>query len=169
MWVVGVGYLDGNADPMGRNAKSDILQYGIAGVAEVRTLQTYLIDGDVPRDAIERIGEELLADKVVQFFRFDAFDEGGKHVKSIAPAAGSSGAAKGSAWAVEVFYRPGVMDPVGLSVAKAIEVIGIRGVKSVRTGTTYIIRGKLSEDEVRSVCEKCLANALVQTYRYQRV
>ena len=161
MWIVGVGYKDGYSDPMGRNTKSDILQLSISKVKDVKALQTYVIDGEITREGAERIGRELLADGVVQFFNFDRFDGDGKHVRSL------DGRRNG--WAIEVFFRPGVMDPVGLSVAKAIEVIGIRDVKSVRTGTTYIIDGKLDENEVKTICEKCLANPLIQTYRYQRL
>ena len=161
MWVVGVGYAEGHRDPLGSNTKADILQMGMAKVRDVKTLQTYVIDGKITRENAEMIGRELLSDSVTQFFGFDSFEEDGKHVRNLVDRRG--------VWAVEVFFRPGVMDPVGLSVAKAIEVIGIPEIRSVRTGTTYIIDGELSEKEVKTICEKCLANGLIQTYRYQRL
>jgi len=60
------------------------------------------------------------------------------------------------------------MDPVGLSVEKAVGMMGISGV-SVRTGTTYVIKGELKGSELKTICEKCLANGMIQTYRYQRL
>jgi len=161
MWVVGVGYKDGHRDPLGWNTKSDILQLGITMVKDVKTLQTYVIDGEITGESAGKIGRELLSDSVMQFFSFDRFDGDGGHVKNLV--------GRRNVWAVEVFFRPGVMDPVGLSVARAIGVLGIPGVKAVRTGTTYVIDGELGESEVKTICEKCLANALIQTYRYKRL
>jgi phosphoribosylformylglycinamidine synthase len=161
MWVVGVGYAEGHKDPLGWNTRSDIAQLGVGKVRDVKTLQTYVIEGDVTEENAEKIGRELLSDNIIQFFNFSRHDAEGRHVRKLA--------GRANVWAVEVFFKPGVMDPVGLSVAKAIEVLGIHGIKSVRTGTTYIIDGEMSESEVRTICEKCLANALTQTYRYQRL
>jgi phosphoribosylformylglycinamidine (FGAM) synthase PurS component len=161
MWIVGVGFREGQADPLGRKTKSDILQLGLTGVGEIRTLQTYVIDGDLSEKNAEKIGHELLADGVTQFFNYGRFDAGGKHVGNLVGRRG--------VWAIEVFSRPGVMDPVGLSVAKAIEVLGISGISSVRTGTTFTISGDLEEGDVRKICEKSLANGLIQTYSIQRL
>jgi len=161
MWVIGVGYGEGHKDPLGSNTRSEIAQLGMTGVSGVKTFQTYVIDGQLDEKNACRIGGELLSDKVVQFFSCEKFDKDGGHVKGMVRARG--------AWAVEVFFRPGVMDPVGLSVAKAIEVLGIEGVKSVRTGTTYVLEGNLNEADVKAICEKTLANPLIQTYRYERL
>jgi phosphoribosylformylglycinamidine synthase PurS subunit len=161
MWVVGVGYRQGYRDPMGENTKSDILGLGPYNINDVRTLQTYVIDGEIEVTEAEKIGKELLADGIMQYFSFSRFSGAGEHVKKLAGAK--------NAWVVEVFFRPGVMDPVGLSVAKAIGILGVRKVKSVRTGTTYVIRGELDESEIKAICEKCLANGLIQTYTYRRI
>jgi len=158
MWVAGVGYKDGYRDPLGENTKADIIGLGISKVSEVKTLQTYVIEGDVNRENVEKAGRELLADSIIQYFNFSAFD--GKHLKNLVK--------KRGVWAVEVFFKSGVMDVVGLSVAKAIEVMGINGAK-VRTGTTYVISGNLTEREIKNICEKCLANGLIQTYNYKRL
>ncbi len=161
MWVVGVGYMEGHRDPLGENTKADILGLGLSKVSGVRTLQTYVIEG-VKRSDAERAGSELLADSILQYFNIAPFSESGKHLKGLVKNV------RRGAWAIEVFFRPGVMDVAGLSVAKAIEVMGIKNAK-VRTGTTYIIEGSLSEKDVKAVCEKCLANKLIQTYDYRKL
>lgn len=160
MWVVVVGYKKGQKDPAGENARGDMLDTGFSGVRDVRTLQTYVIGGEVPEDMIRKAGEELLADRIVQYFSFDRFGEGGEHLENVVK--------ERDVWVAEVFFRPGVMDVVGLSVEKAMEVLGAREA-SVRTGTTYVIRGELGDKEMESVCRKCLANELIQTYTYRRL
>jgi phosphoribosylformylglycinamidine (FGAM) synthase PurS component len=161
MWVVGVGYRDGQKDPLGENTKSEILGLGVPNIAGVKTLQTYVIEGDVAEKEVEKIGRDILADNVIQYFSFDRFGKEGEHIKKLTD--------KQNVWVVEVFFRPGVMDAVGLSVEKALEVIGIQNARSVRTGTTYVISGNLNEEELKMICEKCLANGLIQNYRYHRV
>ncbi len=160
MWVVGIGYRDGQRDPPGENTKSEIFDLGISKVKDVKTLQTYVIEGEIPREEINKIGKELLVDSVIQYFNSDRFGEDGKHIPNLV--------GKRNVWVVEVFFRPGVMDAVGLSVEKALEVLGV-GKAKVRTGSTYVISGEISENELKTICEKCLANELIQTYRYRRL
>lgn len=160
MWVVGVGYGKGQKDPLGENTRSEMLDMGFSGVKAVSTLQTYVIEGDVKEKDVERIGKELLVDSVIQNFSFSRLGKDGEHVESLVGERGL--------WVVEVFFRPGVMDPVGLSVERAIGVLGL-GEARVRTGTTYMISGDLGEEELKSVCKRVLANGLIQTYRYHRL
>lgn len=160
MWVVGVGYKDGQRDPLGENTRGDILDLGFSEVKDVKTLQTYIIEGELKEGDMKSVGRELLSDNVVQFFSFDRFGENGKHVKKLVD--------KKDVWVVEVFFRPGVMDTVGLSVERALQVLGLKQAK-VKTGTTYMISGEINEEELKTICEKCLANELIQTYRYQRM
>ena len=162
MWVIGVGYREGHRDPLGENTKSDILGLGLCRVSSVKTLQTYVIEG-VKKEEAERIGQGLLTDNIIQYFSLASFSDSGKHLKDLVKNVRRRGV-----WAVEVFFRPGVMDVVGLSVANAIEVMGMKKAK-VRTGTTYVIEGKMSEKDVKAVCEKCLANKLIQTYDYRKL
>ncbi len=160
MWVVGVGYRDGERDPTGENIKGDILDLGISKVREVKTLQTYVIEGEIPEGGIDKIGKELLSDSVIQYFNFDRFGKEGEHIRNLV--------GKRNVWVVEVFFRPGVMDAVGLSVERAMEVLDIPKAK-VRTGSTYVIGGEISENELKTICDRCLANELIQTYRYRRL
>lgn len=161
MWVVGVGYREGQKDPSGENTKSDILDLGFSKVEDVKTLQTYVIEGEIQGQEIDKIGKNLLVDNVTQYFNFHRFGEDGKHVGNLV--------GNKNVWVVEVFFRSGVMDPVGLSVGKALEVLGTKKAKSVRTGTTYVISGDLSEEELKTICNKILANDMIQTFRYHRL
>ena len=160
MWVVGIGYKDDQKDPVGENTKSDIVDLGFSRVRDVKTLQTYVIEGEIKKEEIGNIGKELLVDSVIQYFNFNRLGKNGEHVRNLVD--------KKNVWVVEVFFRNGVMDAVGLSVEKAIEVLGVKKAK-VRTGTTYVISGDLKENELKKICEKILANDLIQTYKYHRL
>lgn len=160
MWVVGVGYKDDQKDPVGENTRGDILDLGFSKVQDVKTLQTYVIEGEIQKEEIGKIGKELLVDSVIQYFNFNRLSEDGEHLKKLVD--------KKNVWVVEVFFRSGVMDAVGLSVEKALEVLGTKKAK-VKTGTTYVIKGDINEKQLKTICEKCLANEMIQTYRYRRL
>jgi phosphoribosylformylglycinamidine synthase len=67
---------------------------------------------------------------------------------------------------VQVMLKNGVLDPQGEAVRHALGVLGFAGVESVRQGK--IIELDLAEgtteDEVRQMCEKLLANTVIESY-----
>ncbi len=160
-WVVGIGYNEGVVDPIGSNTKKDIEDLNIGTVRSVKTLQTFVLDGDVAREDVERMSKDLFSDSVVQFYNFDELKNDGSHVESLVK--------DRDVWVVEVMLKPGVMDTVGLSSERTIGVMGISGIKSVGTGTTFVIDGDFSEQEIESVCRKSLANGLIQNFRFRRL
>ncbi len=73
---------------------------------------------------------------------------------------------------VEVFLKPGVLDVQGKAVEKALHGLGWPGVSDVRVGKT--IRFALdpadpagAEAEVRDMCERLLANTIIESYRVE--
>lgn len=73
---------------------------------------------------------------------------------------------------VKVFItlKEGVLDPQGQTVADTLKLLGFEGVQRVRQGK-YIEIDLLEEDvkkaqkEVESMCDKLLANTIVENYR----
>ena len=70
---------------------------------------------------------------------------------------------------VEVFVtlKPGVLDPQGRAIQHALTGLGFAGVNDVRAGR-YLeldVAAGTSADEVRSMCEKLLANTVIETFR----
>jgi phosphoribosylformylglycinamidine (FGAM) synthase PurS component len=159
VWIVEVGYKKDRTDPVGFLTKREIEDLGIKGVKEVRTINTYLIDGDISEDEVKRICEELLSDDQIQFFGYS--DE---NVKKLISEQGFDGA-----WLVEVNFKPGVTDAVGMSTLSAIEIMGIDGVRSVSTGEKYLIFGDITEEDVERICKRILANELIQNYSYRKI
>ena len=70
---------------------------------------------------------------------------------------------------VHITLKPAVLDPQGKAIAHALTGLGFDGVKDVRQGKYIEIElapgdPKQAEARVRSMCERLLANPIVETY-----
>ena len=70
---------------------------------------------------------------------------------------------------VHVTLKPGVLDPQGEAVRRALGTLGFEGVEGVRQGK--VIDLDLAETDparaearAREMCEKLLANTVIETY-----
>jgi phosphoribosylformylglycinamidine synthase len=73
---------------------------------------------------------------------------------------------------VHVFLKPGVLDVQGKAVENALHGLGWSGVEGVRVGRTIEFDLKSSdaasaETEVKAMCEKLLANTVIESYRVE--
>ncbi len=74
---------------------------------------------------------------------------------------------------VTVGLKPGVLDVQGKAVAGALKDLGFTGVEDARVGKRIEIQldGDLdpetAEAEVREMCEKLLANTVIESYRVE--
>ncbi len=85
----------------------------IASVDEIRIAQVYLIDGDLSKEEIKRICDELLTDGLTQdCIYYNGLSE------SSAEQAGKKGHKDNVAYTIEVARKQGVMDPVESTVIK---------------------------------------------------
>ena len=70
---------------------------------------------------------------------------------------------------VFVTLKPGVLDPQGRAVHHALDGLGFEGVEDVRIGR--LIELELSQDVsdegLREMCEKLLANTVIENYRIE--
>lgn len=67
---------------------------------------------------------------------------------------------------VDVMLKQGVLDPQGEAVKTALGALGFSGVQGVRQGKVIeldLAEGT-SEDEVKQMCEKLLANTVIESY-----
>ncbi len=133
-------------DAVGAGVKSDILDFGIKGVKDVRFIQVYNIEGNLSAEEAKIICVELLTDKICQDYSINSPAKKTRKDKFIA----------------EVAYNLGVMDPVEESTLKGVRDLGIKGAESVKTAKKYIIQGKLSAGQLKTICEKLLYNKLIQ-------
>jgi len=75
---------------------------------------------------------------------------------------------------VHVFLKPGVLDVQGKAVEQALHGLGWSGVEGVRVGRTleFDLPGAdraAAEAEVKAMCEKLLANTVIESYRVEVV
>lgn len=69
---------------------------------------------------------------------------------------------------VRVLIRPkaGILDPQGQTVERALPALGFEGVKNVHVGRLVELDVE-DESQVAAMCEKLLANPLIEDYEIQ--
>lgn len=73
---------------------------------------------------------------------------------------------------VYVMLKKGILDPQGKAVQQALESLGCKGLEGVRVGKYLEIvmqnrSRSVAEREVREMCEKLLANTVIEEYRFE--
>ncbi len=67
---------------------------------------------------------------------------------------------------VDVMLKTGVLDPQGEAVRHALGAMGFDGVEAVRQGKVIelTVADGTGEDRIREMCEKLLANTVIENY-----
>lgn len=70
---------------------------------------------------------------------------------------------------VTVMLKQGVLDPQGEAVRSALSALGFDGVEGVRQGKVIELdlAPGTAEADVTAMCEKLLANTVIESYRVQ--
>ena len=73
---------------------------------------------------------------------------------------------------VEVFLKPGVLDVQGKAIEGALHGLGFPSVAGVRVGKTIAFDldaadRTAAESEVKSMCDRLLANTVIESYRIE--
>lgn len=70
---------------------------------------------------------------------------------------------------VHVMLKNGVLDPQGEAVRHALGSLGFDGVESVRQGKVIELElaDGTSESTIENMCEKLLANTVIESYRIE--
>ncbi|ATI42136.1 phosphoribosylformylglycinamidine synthase [Pacificitalea manganoxidans] len=73
---------------------------------------------------------------------------------------------------VHVMLKPGVLDPQGEAVKSALGALGFDGVEGVRQGKVIELDlaesdAATAEAQVEQMCEKLLANTVIESYRIE--
>lgn len=73
-------------------------------------------------------------------------------------------------WEITVRFNEDVTDNVGHTAVEAVnDLLGTRLERdSIRTARKYVIKGKLSEQDVGRICRGMLANQLIESFKYSR-
>lgn len=74
---------------------------------------------------------------------------------------------------VTVGLKPGVLDVQGKAVANALHDLGFGAVRDARVGKVIELQlnhtddRKVAEEQVREMCEKLLANTVIESYKIE--
>lgn len=73
---------------------------------------------------------------------------------------------------IRVTLKPGILDPQGKAIEHALETLGYTAVGNVRVGKYLELDLQESdkakaEEQVKAMCEKLLANTIIEEYRYE--
>jgi phosphoribosylformylglycinamidine synthase len=75
---------------------------------------------------------------------------------------------------VHVGLKPGVLDPQGKAIADTLGRMGFAEVQGARIGKVIEldmddVPAEQAEARVRDMCEKLLANTVIETYRFELI
>jgi len=115
----------------------------------LRTAQLYRLSGKLTPLQLDQLTTQLLVDTVVQQATYEGVSI--TDTPSVYPI-------------VDVFFLPGVTDTLAESVLAGAAMLGMRGLERVETGKRYVLDGRLSEAEVRTIAESLLYNPVIQQY-----
>lgn len=70
-----------------------------------------------------------------------------------------------------ITLKPGVLDPQGKAIHKALDGLGFSGVNGVRAGKLIEldVADGTGDAEIDDMCRKLLANTVVENYRVERL
>ena len=66
-----------------------------------------------------------------------------------------------------VTYKQGIFDPPGATAERALANLGYEGVDEVKIGKYIRLSGDVSEAQVTEMCEKLLANPVIEDFRIE--
>ena len=146
IWRIEVKLKQGLPDGAAAAVVRDIHDLGINAVTHAAIVNVYLLEGNLTRDDVKRICEELLVDPVVEEYSFAISPKTQRDDHHI----------------IEVAYNIGVMDPVESSTIKGIRDLGIFTIEAVRTAKQYHLFGSITQKESADITERVLMNKLIQ-------
>jgi phosphoribosylformylglycinamidine synthase len=150
LWQVDIYPATGQKDQRGRALTQQVRELHLGEQIQIAASHGYLLEGPGDKNTVSRIAAELLVDGVVESARIGLTSDA-----QLMQFPGS-----GSAVAVHVLPKPGVMDPVAQSALGAIHDLG-ENVTQVRTLRKYWIQGA-TEKQLSLLCQKLLANDAIE-------
>jgi len=149
LWEIDIYPADGQIDRAGEALTADAIDLGLDVSIQVAAVHGYLLEGNIQESDANRLADKLLADSIVE--------------KTVVAPVGDQRLQQSpveEALLVYVINKPGVMDPVAMSVKQGIEDLGV-AVEQVRTFRKYWVSG-VDQDSVNRLAEKVLANDAIE-------
>lgn len=146
LWEVAIRPADENRDREGKRTLSEAAHLGLGSIRAVSAGHSFLIEAEASAEEIRRIAAAALVDPVVEAFAVRALPSPEK--------------ANGERL-LNVLFKPGVTDNVGLSTKAALAAGGL-AVSAVATVRTYRVNGDAADGDVARLRTKVLANDAIE-------
>lgn len=146
LWEVAIRPAEGVPDREGTRIVAEAASLGLSSIRAARAGHSFLIEADAAAEEIRRLASAVLVDPVVESF-------------TVRPLP-SREAANGRRL-LNVLFKPGVTDNVGLSTFDALVTAGLKA-SVVATTRTYEINAEASDEEVERLRKKVLANDAIE-------
>lgn len=136
------------SDPVGESVRKDIAEDLGLQVDSVRTVDVYSTNIKLTQRELEEAARGPFSDPIVQVYSID-----------------EPLTAKDYDWLIEVGFRPGVTDNVGMTAKDAIEnLLGRKVEGAVFTSRKYLIKGNIRKAQVSRIAKDLLANSLIERW-----
>ncbi len=151
--------------PDGRVADllSQVAQLGLNCVRKVKVSDLYFLRGDLSPTDLAHLTHEILADPVVEGYRYGPADGSSSPPLAGEPALSLSKGIEGG-HVIEVGYHPGVTDPVAWHLFHRARLLGSGTIHATATGTRYTFEGHLAAADLHRIAREILCNDVIQTY-----
>ena len=153
-YLLDVYFKDQKFDATGNGLVGAIKEdLSVKGITEASFVESYSINLDVNEAKMKELAENIFIDPILQDFSINK------------PYAKTGG------WLIEVHYLPGVTDNVAITSAEAIqdyEKRKLRENEKIAWVRKYILKGKISEEEIKKICSGMLANAMIEKFSYRK-
>lgn len=70
---------------------------------------------------------------------------------------------------IYVTYKKGIFDPPGATAKRALDNLGYTGIEDVKIGKYIQLTADAPLETVREMCEKLLANPVIEDFRIETV
>jgi len=149
LWEVEILPIGSEQDYEGQRVLASARSQGLAGLRGVRAARTFLIQGELTGEQIERVAAQLLADPVTEQYRISALT------------GAAAVADSGSETLLNVLFHPGVTDSVAENALAAIRRMDLAATH-VATCRRYWLTGELDAQRLTQISRKVLANDAIE-------
>ena len=147
LWEIEITPAEGSVDREGISALAECKLRNLSSIRSVRSARSYLIEGTLDESAVSQAAD-LLSDDVVE-----------ERVLRTLPH--ESDPQQQGEHLLNVLYKPGVTDNVGLTASRALQNLNIPA-EQVATCRKYWVNADASEDEVARFASRVLSNDSIE-------
>ena len=141
-------------DAISTKVKRKIQHHLNLQIEELYFVKVYLVEGNFTKEIVKTFAESALCDPVIQAYSIN---------EPISLKMGFS-----FDWILEIGYRPGVTDNEGKTAEEALSYILERPLDNEKEGVyfsrQFLIKGKVSKNDVEKIAKDLLANELIERW-----